>query len=61
MKLIPINSSHKDPENGVFVNEVGNIFRKINSKVISLTEKSNRFVKPLKQVDGDLFQIEKTF
>jgi hypothetical protein len=59
MKLIPINSSHKDPENGVFVNEVGNIFRKINSKVISHIEKSTRFVKTIKQIDGDLFQIEK--
>jgi hypothetical protein len=59
MNLTPINSSHKDPEHGVFMNEVGDVFRRINAQIISHISKSARFVKHLNQIEDDLFQVEK--
>lgn len=59
MKLTPINSSHKDPKHGVLMSEVGGIYRSIDPNVILHLKKSNRFVKPLKEIEGNFFQVEK--
>lgn len=59
MNLTLIDSSHKDPNFGVLTNEVGEIFRKIDSNVILHLNQSSRFVKPIKQLEDNLFQVEK--
>ncbi len=59
LKIHPINTSFKDPDNCVYIDEYGKILRKINIEFISYFKQSQYFTKINKQCEDGFFEIDK--
>lgn len=59
IKLYPINTSFKDPQNAVFTDDQNRIIRKIQKEFLHFFNQSNYFSKIIGPVEEDFFEIEK--